>query len=285
MASQNHSQEIVIEANGKNLQYWRDLWNYRSLVFYFAKRDFIVRYKQTLIGVAWSIIQPLISTFLMAFIFGSLAGFASGTNIPYRIVVYAGVLPWNLFARCVSMCSGTFGSSLELTKKTYFPRLIVPMANMLTALFDAAISYVILFLLMGVYLYMPPTRFALSFLFLLPIALLGMFAGIILSSFSIRWRDLHFIVPFLLQVGQYATPVAYSLSDLQKSIGGTDFFFNIMYYINPLMGFQSAFRWTVLDDQSFDLRSLLIGFCWLGLIVWVGIWRFRKVERTFVDIV
>jgi lipopolysaccharide transport system permease protein len=286
MAEQASEQHVIIEAGGKNLQYWKDLWRYRSLALHFALRDFTVRYKQTVIGFAWSLINPLVNTVVLSFVFGSLAGFNSETEIPYNICVYAGLLPWGLFSRTVSSGSNVFLSGAGIMQKVYFPRLIIPLATAASALLDTLISYLILFVFMGLYRYMPPLRILWSFLLLVPIALLGIFLGVFISSYTIRFRDLHYIVPFVLSIGQYVTPVAYTMADMEMRLGEQlKPLYQVIYYINPMSGFEAVFKWAVLRDQVFDVRSLAVSFIWLGVALALGIIRFRKSERTFVDIV
>ncbi|MCL2107019.1 MAG: ABC transporter permease [Oscillospiraceae bacterium] len=287
MAQEPERLKTVIAAGGKNLQYWKDLWRYRGLAWHMARRDFTVRYKQTAIGLAWSLVNPFINMLLLSFVFGSLAGFGEHTDIPYYICVYAGILPWTLFARSFTVAAGTFQSGAELMKKVYFPRLTAPLSSMLSSIAETLISYLMLFLLMGVLRYTPPARILLSFPLMLPVALLGTFLGLFVASFSIRYRDIVHMVPFLMQMGQYLSPVAFTLEDMRGKLGESSLLFHILYYANPVSGFLTTFKWLILRDQSFrlDWRALAIGFVWLAGSAVLGILRFRKAERTFVDIV
>lgn len=275
-------QKTIIEANGKNLQYWKDLWRYRGLAFNFAKRDFTVRYKQTVIGLGWSIINPVINMFLMTFIFGNLAGFSEGAEAPYNIITYAGLIPWGLFSRAFTLASNTFVQNALLMKKVYFPRLLAPAGSTLATLLDTLISFVILIVMMFIYGYAPSVRMLLLPVMLIPIMLLGMFAGLFAASFTVKHRDFIQIVPLLVQIGQYATPVAYSIDDI---VGKVSPIVGRLFILNPATGLVTAFKWCVIKTMDFDWASFLISFAWLAVLIPLSMYRFRKTERTFVDIV
>ncbi len=275
-------QKTVIEPNGKSFQYWKDLWRYRELALNFAKRDVTVRYKQTFIGFGWSIVNPIVNMLIMTFIFGNLAGFSEGSAAPYQVVVYAGLIPWTLFARTLTLASGTFVTNAELMKKVYFPRLISPLGSSLTALIDTAISVGVLFILMLIHHYTPSPRLLLAPIMLLPMMFLGMFLGLFVSVFTIKYRDLIQIIPLLVQIGQYATPVAYSMNDIRTKISARAAF---AFLTNPATGFVSAFKWCVIKTEAFDWQSFLISFVWLLVFIPISTKLFRKAERTFVDLV
>jgi lipopolysaccharide transport system permease protein len=286
MAEGQELQKVVIESNGKNLQYWKDFWRYRGMLFSLTRRDFTVRYKQTLAGASWSLINPVVQMILMTFLFGNIAGFQQSTEIPYHICVYAGILPWGLFARTVQIGSGAFMGGKSLMDKVYFPRLILPLSSMCTALLDTLISYGILGIVMAIWRYLPPARILLSFVLLLPMALVGTFIGLFLSTLVIRFRDLNYLIPLALQLGQYVTPVAYTAENISGRLEGTaGKLYMAVYNINPIVGFEQAFKWCVLRDQTLDVPRLLYSCAFLVLCVVVGVWRFRKAERTFVDII
>jgi len=282
---QNSSRRVaVIEAGGKNLQYWRDLWNYRALAVLMARRDITVRYKQTIVGFGWAFVSPLVSMFLNSFIFGSLAGFSEGKTVPYNIIVAAGFLQWGMFTRGFSTGFGVFRNS-GILSKVYFPRLIIPLSSMTSAFFDTLSSYLLLFILMGFYRYDPPVRILLSFVLLIPMVFLGTTIGMFFGSFSVRWRDLSPVVPFGVTVLQYITPVAYSAADAQTSLGAAARFYGVVNAINPVAGFETAFKWAVLRGEVFDTRAFLVSCAWLAFFTVIGLWRFRKVERNFVHII
>ncbi|MDR2525274.1 MAG: ABC transporter permease [Oscillospiraceae bacterium] len=294
-ATQKESVAVIV-AGGRNLQYWKDLWQYRGLVWNMTARDFIVRYKQTVIGVAWSVINPLFNMLISTLLFGVLAGFGAGISIPYNVCVYVGGIPWALFARCFTQGSNVFLSGAELMKKLYFPRLAMPLSAMLSAMLDTAISVLLFFALLGFNAlrgapYFPPLRMLLGLPLLLPVALTAMFLGLFVGSFIIRWRDLNFVIPPFLQIAQYLSPVAYTMQDLQGRLpdGGSALsaIIRLAFRLNPASGFISAFKWAFLNDPAFafDPKQLLVGFAWLLLAAVAGVRRFRRAERSFVDLI
>ncbi len=270
--------KTVIEPNGKNLQYWRDIWNYRELAYNLAKRDITVRYKQTRIGLGWAVIAPIISMIVSTFIFGTLAGLSSDGNAPYFIMVYAGSIPWSAFQKNVNQASSTFITNADLMKKVYYPRILSPLGACMAGLFDSVVSIIILIILMLGAGYYPTARFLLFPLFLLLNSALGLFLGLFLSAFNVKWRDMAQIVPFVLSVAQYICPVSYSITSIPEK-------YRLVYSLNPATGMISAFKWCVISDMTFDWLSFGVAVAWLALLTVAGIILFRKTERNFVDIV
>lgn len=270
--------KTVIEPNGKNLQYWRDIWNYRELAYNLAKRDITVRYKQTRIGLGWAVIAPIISMIVSTFIFGTLAGLSSDGNAPYFIMVYAGSIPWSAFQKNVNQASSTFITNADLMKKVYYPRILSPIGACMAGLFDSVVSIIILIILMLGAGYYPTARFLLFPLFLLLNSALGLFLGLFLSAFNVKWRDMAQIVPFVLSVAQYICPVSYSITSIPEK-------YRLVYSLNPATGMISAFKWCVISDMTFDWLSFGVAVAWLALLTVAGIILFRKTERNFVDIV
>lgn len=270
--------KTVIEPNGKNLQYWRDIWNYRELAYNLAKRDITVRYKQTRIGLGWAVIAPIISMIVSTFIFGTLAGLSSDGNAPYFIMVYAGSIPWSAFQKNVNQASSTFITNADLMKKVYYPRILSPLGACMAGLFDSVVSIIILIILMFGAGYYPTARFLLFPLFLLLNSALGLFLGLFLSAFNVKWRDMAQIVPFVLSVAQYICPVSYSITSIPEK-------YRLVYSLNPATGMISAFKWCVISDMTFDWLSFGVAVAWLALLTVAGIILFRKTERNFVDIV
>lgn len=270
--------KTVIEPNGKNLQYWRDIWNYRELAYNLAKRDITVRYKQTRIGLGWAVIAPIISMIVSTFIFGTLAGLSSDGNAPYFIMVYAGSIPWSAFQKNVNQASSTFITNADLMKKVYYPRILSPLGACMAGLFDSVVSIIILIILMLGAGYYPTAKFLLFPLFLLLNSALGLFLGLFLSAFNVKWRDMAQIVPFVLSVAQYICPVSYSITSIPEK-------YRLVYSLNPATGMISAFKWCVISDMTFDWLSFGVAVAWLALLTVAGIILFRKTERNFVDIV
>lgn len=270
--------KTVIEANGKNLQYWKDIWNYRELALNFAKRDITVRYKQTKIGLGWALISPIVNMVIMTFIFGNLAGLSSDGAAPYYIMVYAGNIPWGLLTRSLQSSANTFISNAGIMKKVYFPRILSPVGAISAFLVDSLISMAILTLLMFVSGYMPSFRMLLFPVFMILCVAIGLFAGLFLASFNVKWRDLAQMIPFVISIGMYLTPVAYSIDTIPEK-------YRLLYSLNPACGIVNAFKWSIIKEMSFDTVSFVISLIWLAVFVPLGIHFFRKTERTFVDIV
>lgn len=270
--------KTVIEPNGKNFQYWKDIWNYRELAYNLAKRDITVRYKQTRIGLGWAIIAPIINMFVSTFIFGTLAGLSTDGSAPYFIMVYAGSIPWAIFQQNVLQTSSTFINNAALMKKVYYPRILSPIGAALASLFDSLISIIVLIIMMLIVGYLPTVRFLLFPVFLLLNLALGLFAGLFLSAFNVKWRDMAQIIPFVLSIAQYVCPVSYSISSIPEK-------YRLIYSLNPATGLISAFKWCVIGDMTFDWLSFGVAIAWLCLFIVTGIVLFRKTERNFVDIV
>ncbi|MBQ7542092.1 MAG: ABC transporter permease [Clostridia bacterium] len=278
--------KTVIEPNGKNYQYWKDIWRYRGLALNLAKRDITVRYKQTVIGLGWSIISPVINMLIMTFIFGSVANLQSDGTAPYDVMVYAGIIPWTLFSKNLSLASTTFLSSAALMKKVYFPRIISPAGGSLAALIDSLISFGVLLLIILIsHLtegFTPSWRIVLvPLLFVFPI-LLGFFIGLFLSPLNIRFRDLNQAIPFFLQIGQYVTPVAYSFAVACAAVPEK---FRFIYSLNPVAGAVNVVRWCIIPDNEFHWPSFISMLVFIVAFIPIGIKAFRKGERTFVDLV
>jgi len=273
----------VIEPNGKNLQYWKDIWRYKGLAVNFAKRDITVRYKQTFIGLGWSVISPVVNMLIMSFIFGTVAKLPSDGSAPYQIMVYSGMIAWNLFARGLTIASSTFISNADLLKKVYFPRIIAPVGQSLALLVDTFISLGVLILMLALFKYQPPYErliFLPVFIFL-PL-LLGFSAGLFLSPSNIKHRDLNQLIPFIIQIGQYVTPVVYSFAFITASMSKN---VALLYTLNPAAGVVNAFKWCIIGSNAFHWPSFVIALIWIAALLPLGIIRFRKGERTFVDLV
>lgn len=270
--------KTVIEPNGKNMQYWKDIWNYRELAYNLAKRDITVRYKQTRIGLGWAIISPIINMVITTFIFGTLAGLESDGSSPYFIMVYAGNIPWTLISSTLMISAGTFISNAGIMNKVYFPRILAPVGSAMAKVVDSLVSMSIMFVLMFITRYFPTLRILLFIPMMLLCIILGMSTGFFLSSFNVKWRDLQQAIPFLVGVVQYLTPVMYSISEIPEK-------YRLLYSLNPATGLVQAFKWCIIKDIPFDSTSFIISIIWIIVLVPLGIHNFRKTERTFVDIV
>lgn len=276
-------QKTVIEPGGRNLQYWKDIRRYRGLAFTFARRDITVRYKQTLIGLGWAVIGPIINMLLMSFVFGTVAKLPSDGDAPYPVMVYSGLIAWHLFARGLTIAASTFLTNADLLKKVYFPRILAPVGQAMALLIDTLISLGVLLLMLAILRY-PPAWERLVFLplFILLPLVLGFSAGLLLAPSNIRHRDLNQAVPFLVQIGQYLTPVVYSFSFAVSSMSERA---ALLYSLNPAAGAVNAFKWCIIETNTFHWPTLWITLAWTAVLLPLGLWRFRRGERTFVDLV
>ncbi len=282
--AEHEMQRTIIEPNGHNFQYWKDIWRYRELAFNFAKRDVTVRYKQTKVGFGWAVISPVINMIIMTFIFGNVAGLSSEPGVPYSVMVYAGLIPWAMISKSVQSAAGTFIANADIMKKVYFPRILSPIGTSITNLIDSGISFGVLLVLMIIFYFLegfvPSIRALLTPFVLIWALILGTFAGLFLSAFNVKWRDLNHALPFIISLGQYASPVAYSVN---SNFG--DKWWLPLYCINPAVGILETFKWCIIKDMKFNMLAFLIAIAWTAVVVPLGIHFFRKTERTFVDIV
>lgn len=253
-----------------------ELWEYRELLYFLTWRDLKVRYKQTVFGVAWAIIQPLFTMIVFSLFFGKLAKVPSD-DLPYPIFSYAALLPWNLFASSLGQSSNSLVNSANLIKKIYFPRLVIPLSSVLSGVIDFAIAFAVLLGMMVYYNIRPtPAIWLLPFFLLLTlIAALGV--GVWLSALNVEFRDVRYVIPFLTQFWLFATPVAYPSSLLA---GG----WRILYGVNPMAGVVEGFRWALLGTQP---PSAMIGVSALIslAILASGVLYFRRMEKSFADLV
>lgn len=271
-------QEIIIEPGRSFINYWRDLWNYRELFYFLSWRDILVRYKQTAIGIAWVIIRPLLTTVVLTVIFSKLARLPSD-GVPYPVLVFSAMLPWQFFASSLSESSTSLISNANLISKVYFPRIIIPASAVIVSLVEFLVSFVILILLMLGYKIIPHWRILILPLFIL-IALAASFgAGLWLTSFNVKYRDFRYIIPFVVQFGLYVSPVGFSSAVIPEK-------WRLLYSLNPMVGVIDGFRWAILGSQvSFYWPGFLISLLLVLLILISGIWYFRKTERTFADVI
>lgn len=271
-------QEAIIEAGRTERQYWKDLWNYRELFIFLAWRDILVRYKQTVIGVAWSMIRPFITMLVFTIVFGKIAKLPS-EGVPYPILVFSALLPWQLFSNGLSESSNSLISNAGMLSKVYFPRLIVPTSSVIVALIDFLISFAVLGILMVYYHFVPDWRILVLPLFLLLTLVVAMGLGNWLAALNVKYRDFRYIVPFVVQIGLYISPVGFSSSVVPEK-------WRLLYSINPMVGVIDGFRWAVLRGESkLYLPGLAFSVVLTFLIFWLGLAYFRKTERTFADVI
>lgn len=271
--------KLIIEAGRTERHYWRDLWHYRELFFFLAWRDILVRYKQTVIGIAWAVLRPFLTMVVFTVVFSKLARLPSESGAPYAIMVYAGMLPWQFFSSSLSEASNSLLDNERLISKVYFPRLIVPASSVITSFVDFLLSALILAVLMAWYQFAPGWSL-LSLPFFIGIAFAAaMGAGLWLTALNVKYRDFRYIVPFIVQFGLYISPVGFSSSVVPEQ-------YRLLYSLNPIVGVIDGFRWAILGGES---NIYLPGFCLslavtTSLLVW-GVYYFRKMEKSFADVI
>jgi lipopolysaccharide transport system permease protein len=273
---------LVIEAGRTERNYWLDLWRYRELFLVLAWRDIAVRYKQTAIGVTWALIQPLLIIVVFTFIFGSAAGMEAPPGVPYPLLVAAGTIAWQFFATALQQCSNSLIANRPLLAKVYFPRLVLPASSVIVAFVDFLISFVIL---AGVILW---TGFLPSWqIVFLPVLVLIVFAtsmaiGIWFAALNVEFRDFRYIVPFVVQFGVFISPVGFQTSEIVDKLGSLGW----LVYLNPMVGVIDGFRWCLIGGDSPVYLPGFLGSIAITLaLLFAGIVFFRRVERTFADII
>jgi lipopolysaccharide transport system permease protein len=263
----------------------KDVWHYRDLLILLVRRDFVSFYKQTILGPLWFFIQPLFTTIIYTFVFGSLADI-SADHLPKPLFYLAGITAWNYFADCLTKTSTVFTTNAALFGKVYFPRLIVPLSIVASNLIRFAVQMILFFLMMGVYILkganVHPNMYLLLFPFLLLLmAMLGLGLGMIISALTTKYRDLSFLITFGIQLMMYLTTVIYPLSSVQEKFPG----YLWMVEYNPMTPIIESFRYGFLGQGTFTMLSLGITTVMTMFILLVGILIFNRVERTFVDTV
>ena len=269
---------LVIEAGRTERHYWRDLWRYRELFYFLAWRDILVRYKQTVIGLAWALIRPLLTMIVFVFVFGKLAKLPSD-GVPYPILVFAALLPWQFFANAFTEAGNSLISNASMISKVYFPRLVVPTSAVIVSFIDFLISGIILVGLMVWYGFAPDWRILALPLFIFIAFVAAMGAGLWIAALNVKYRDFRYIIPFVVQFGLYVSPVGFSSNIVPEK-------WRLLYSINPMVGVIDGFRWAILggNTQLYWPGFLLSLFLVLVILV-TGIVYFRKTEKTFADVI
>jgi lipopolysaccharide transport system permease protein len=279
VANDFEMQKLIIEPGRAEKNYWRDLWRYRELFYFLAWRDILVRYKQTVVGVAWAVIQPFLTTVVFTIIFSRLAKLPHPIGVPYALLVMAAQLPWQFFSSSLSGSSNSLIGNANLISKVYFPRLVVPAGSVITSFVDFLITLGLMALMMVWYRFAPDWRVLTLPLFVGLSFAASFGAGLWLSALNVEYRDFRYIIPFIVQLGLYVSPVGFSSSIVPPK-------WRLVYSLNPMVGVIDGFRWALLRGQSplwwpGILTCILVtsGLC-LG-----GTWYFRRMERTFADVI
>ena len=271
--------ELIIKAGRTERQYWRDLWRYRELFYFLAWRDILVRYKQTVIGMAWALIRPFLTMIVFTVVFGKIANLPTEADAPYPILVFAAMLPWQFFANSLSECSNSLIGNANLISKVYFPRLIVPTSAVVVSFVDFMISGIILLGLMAWYDFIPSWRIITLPLFIAIAFAASTGAGLWLASLNVQYRDFRYIVPFIVQFGLYISPVGFSSNVVPQQ-------WRLLYSLNPMVGVIDGFRWAILGGESnLYLPGFLLSLGLVAAFFFSGVWYFRKMERTFADVI
>lgn len=267
-----------LESGRAAKDYWRDFWRHRELLMFLVWRDIIVRYKQTVVGTSWVLIRPFLTMLVFTFVFGKVANLASG-NVPYSLVVFTGLLPWFFFASALSECSNSLVGNSHLISKIYFPRLIVPVGSITVSIIDFLITFVLLFLVMAWHRFMPGWHIVFVPLFILLAIAVSFGLGLWTAALNVRFRDFRHLIPFVLQLGVYVSPVGYSSQVLPEK-------WRLVYSLNPMVGVIDGFRWSILGgDFTMYWPGLIISIVMSVTLVATGIWYFRKTEATFADVI
>jgi lipopolysaccharide transport system permease protein len=255
------------------------LWRYRELFYFLAWRDILVRYKQTAVGMAWALLRPFLTMVVFTVVFGNFAKLAVNSNVPYPIMVFAGLLPWQFFSNALSECSNSLITNANLLSKVYFPRLVVPASAVVVSFVDFMISGIILLGLMAWYSFVPTWRILTLPLFIAIAFAAATGVGLWLATLNVKYRDFRYIVPFIVQFGLYISPVGYSSAVVSEK-------WRLLYSLNPMVGVIDGFRWAILGSESqiyWPGFGLSLAIVFLTLVT--GIWYFRQMERTFADVI
>jgi len=269
---------LLIESGRAERNYWRDLWRFRELFYYLAWRDIVVRYKQTSIGIAWAVLRPFLTMLVFTLVFEKLAKLPAGKT-PYPILVFAGLLPWLFFTNAFTEAANSLVANSNMISKVYFPRLIVPVSAVIVTFVDFLISFCILICLMVWHSYSPDWRILLLPFFILLSITIALGAGLWMAALNVKYRDFRYVIPFIVQLGLYISPVGFSSSVVPEK-------WRMVYYLNPMVGVIDGFRWSLMcGDQKIYWEGMTLSVSIIACILIVGLMYFRKVESTFADVI
>jgi lipopolysaccharide transport system permease protein len=254
----------------------QEIWNYRELLYFLVWREVKVRYKQAALGVAWAVLQPLMTMLIFTVVFGNFAKIPSD-GLPYPVFAYAALLPWSYFAEAISRSGMSVVSDTNLVRKVYFPRLIMPLASVMTPVVDFCLSFLLLLCMMAWYHVIPTWGVILLPFFLLLALLTALSVGLWLSALNVRYRDVRFTIPFLVQFWMYASPVAYPVSLVPEQ-------WRLLFNLNPMVGVIEGFRWALLGKASPDFQVIAISTIGVLVLLIGGLLFFKRMERTFADV-
>ena len=273
------SERLILEAGRADRQYWWDLWRYRELFFILAWRDVAIRYKQTVIGLAWAFVRPFMTMVVFTIVFGKLAKLPTEGAAPYAVLVFAGLLPWTLASSILNDASGIVTGNAQLVSKVYFPRLIIPLATVLVGLIDFCVSLIILAGVLVWYGMMPDWHILLLPVFVVLAVLVAIGPALWAAAMIVKYRDFRFVIPFAVQVGLYVSPVGFSAKIIPPE-------WQLLYSLNPMVGVIDGFRWAILGgDSPLYLPGFALSLVVTAVMLWFGIHTFRRTERGFADMI
>jgi lipopolysaccharide transport system permease protein len=275
-------EELTIEAGRTERQYWRDLWRYRELFYFLAWRDLLIRYKQTVVGVMWSLIKPILTMLILTMV-GKVGKLPAG-GVPLPLFYFAALLPWQFFSNALSESGTSLVTNANLISKVYFPRLVVPASSIITSFVDFLISAAFLAVLMGYYRFVPPAQIIFLPVFMLLMLAASFGGGLWIAALMVKYRDFRFIVPFVVTFGVYMSPVLLMTSMVPEHWHSLNA--RLIYSINPMVGIIDGFRWCLLGRQNLVYwPGFAISLVTVTLLILTGVWYFRKTERTFADVI
>jgi lipopolysaccharide transport system permease protein len=270
---------LTIEAGKLERQYFSDLWRFRELFLFLSWRDILVRYKQTVIGILWAVLRPFLTMAVFVFIFGKLGRFPSEGGAPYPIMVFAGMLPWQFFATSFSESSSSLLANSNMISKIYFPRIILPFSSIVTSFVDLLFSFAVLIILMVWYGYAPSVRIVTLPLFIALAFLAALGPGVLIAALNVKYRDFRYVIPFIVQIGLYVTPVGFSSRIIPHN-------YQLLYSLNPMVGIINGFRWAIIGGKTaIYLPGFFLSLILITALLVVGIRYFRKTEKYFADLI
>lgn len=268
----------LITSNPSQKDKLKELYKFRGMITFLSWKDIIVRYKQTVLGILWAIIQPIVSMVVMSVIFGGVAKMPSEDGVPYPVMVYSALLCWNFFTSAFSNTSNSLIANGHLLKKIYFPRLALPISSVVTAFVDFAISFLVLTGIMVWYRYLPTVKILALPLFVIIAFIIALGYGLFFAAMNVKYRDIRYIVPVILQFGMYLSPVAYTSTVIPDK-------FKLFYSLNPMVGIIEGFRWCILPNSQIYLPALIISIVMAVIGIVLGVKFFNKFESTFADLI
>jgi lipopolysaccharide transport system permease protein len=271
--------ELIIESGRAEAHYWRDLWRYRELLGFLVWRDVLVRYKQTVIGIAWAVLRPLLT--MLVFVLFRKMSRLDAAGVPESVFIFAALLPWQFFSNALSESSLSLVGNSSLISKVYFPRMILPASSVLVALVDFAVTLAMLVAIMIWEQFWPGWRILWIFPFTVLSCIAALGPGLFITALNVKYRDFRFAIPFIVQFGLFFSPIAFGTDEVARLGDGV----LLLFSLNPMVAVIDGFRWAICGNTSLDPRSFAISLGVSLFLLIVGVRYFRKTERTFADVI